>query len=72
MNSFKKKLIAFGCFWKNSCSFRKIESSFGKNLSLKEFSPNNRSVYPKNEYSSGQNIIFQTILIKQLLFFPKE
>ena len=52
-NSFKKKLIAFDSFWKNSFSFCETESSFEKNLSLKESSRKNRSVYHKNEYSSG-------------------
>ena len=71
-NSFKKKLVLVGSFRKNSFSFCETDSSFEKNPSLKESSRKNRSVHPKNEYSSGQDIIFQTILIKESLFFPQD
>ena len=71
-NSFQKKLVLAGSFRKNSFSFCKTESCFEKNISLKESSRKNRSVHPKNEYSSGQDIIFQTILIKESPFFPQD
>ena len=71
-NSFQKKLVLVSSFRKNSFSFCETESSFEKNLSLKESPRKSRSVHPKNEYSSGQDIIFQTILIEESLFFPQD